>query len=67
MQISEKKRESIEQLMRACQEMAVGFEMMLSKAEMSPDDWGEAVTALSETAAVARVQWAEAVAERASR
>lgn len=65
MKNSEKKRESIVQLMRACQEMAVGFEMMLAKAEMSPDDWGQAVSALSETLAVARVQWAEAVAELA--
>jgi hypothetical protein len=63
MKNSEKTRVSIEQLMRACQEMGHGFEMMLQKPEMTPDDWGQAVAALSETLAVARVQWAEAVAD----
>lgn len=63
MQNSEKKRDAILQLMRGCQEMAFGFEMMLEKAEMTPDDWGQAVNALSEAQAVARVHWAEAVAE----
>lgn len=60
----EKQREVIGNLHRACVEMGHGFDMMLLKAEMTPDDWGQAVAALSETLAVARVQWSEAVAER---
>lgn len=64
MKNSEKQRETIGQLHRACLEMGHGFDMMLLKSEMTPDDWGQAVEALTLTLAVARVQWSEAVAER---
>jgi hypothetical protein len=51
------------QLRRACEEMARGFEQMES-GEATSDAWAEAVSALSETLAVARVQWVESTLVR---
>lgn len=69
MKNSTKDRDTSGQLRRACEEMARGFAQMETTEEITPDTWGEAVSALTETLTVARaqwvtrVQWAELVAE----
>lgn len=69
MQISTKTGDILGQLARACEEMAAAFRQMESSEpseQENPDTWGQAVNALSETLAVARVQWAELTAQRAA-
>lgn len=60
MKNSTKTRETVGQLRAACLEIARGFEEMEQRAgEVRPDTWAEAVNALTETLAVARVAWVE--------
>lgn len=64
MQNSTKSKEILGQLVRACEEMARAFEQMGTAEEVTADSWAEAVSALSETLAVARVQWVESTLVR---
>jgi hypothetical protein len=66
MKNSTKNKDVCGQMRRCCEEMARGFALMEAAEEITPDTWGEAVNALAETLAVARVNWAELAAERAS-
>lgn len=66
MKNSTKNKDICSQMRRCCEEMARGFALMEAAEEITPDTWGEAVNALAEVLAIARVNWAELEAERAA-